>query len=158
MTRDRRFGEGGLVDLVDLSRFHRVSKCLRNRTPDWERNVNSLQSRNKPDKIRPYYTSKLPDIRWRGNQGIARCPQHSDRRPSLSVNAEQGLFYCHACKISGNLHEFERLISSCDLKTAKKRIGKLAKPRRRFQTTQSDRHGLFLQRRKWKIALPAGPF
>lgn len=35
--------------------------------------------------------------RWHGNYGTARCPAHSDRRPSLSITErdEKVLVYCH---------------------------------------------------------------
>jgi hypothetical protein len=79
-----------------------------------------------PQIIRSYFDSKLSDIRWKNGEGIARCPFHKDRRPSLSVNAEKGVFNCHACNSKGGLVEFERRISACDLKTARGRIAKLA--------------------------------
>jgi len=42
------------------------------------------------------------------------------------VNAEKGVFCCHACDAKGDLVEFERRISGCDLQTARRRIAKLA--------------------------------
>jgi hypothetical protein len=79
----------------------------------------------KPENVRQYFKSLLPDIRWKGNQGTARCRFHRDHRASLSVDAKNGVFYCHACGAKGNLAEFERRISGCDWKVAKKRIAKL---------------------------------
>ena len=76
--------------------------------------------------IRRYFESKLGQIRWKGDQGMANCPFHHDRRPSLSVNAAKGLHCCHACGVKGDLVEFERRISGCELKTARQRIAKLA--------------------------------
>jgi hypothetical protein len=46
MTTDGQFGESGLVKFVDLSRFHRISKGPEKSYLDWERNVNSFQTRN----------------------------------------------------------------------------------------------------------------
>lgn len=80
----------------------------------------------KPENVRRYFASKLRDVRWKGNQGTARCPYHHDHRPSLSVDAENGLFFCHSCGAKGNLAEFERRLSSCDRKIAKNRITNLA--------------------------------
>ncbi len=38
-----------------------------------------------------------------GDQASAKCPIHDDRRPSLSLNIKDGLWYCHGpCKIGGN--------------------------------------------------------
>jgi hypothetical protein len=80
----------------------------------------------KPENVRRYFESKLPDVRWRGNQGTARCPFHRDHRASLSVNADKALYFCHACGAKGNLEEFERRFSGCNHKSAKNRIAKLA--------------------------------
>ncbi len=77
-----------------------------------------------PKIVRKYFDSKLPRIRWKGSQGIVRCPFHHDRRASLSVN-DAGVFFCHACKAKGNLVDFERRLSGCETKTAKKRIANL---------------------------------
>jgi DNA primase len=72
--------------------------------------------------VRNYFISKLSDIRWRENQGTAHCPFHDDRRESFSVNAEKGLFFCHACGAKGNLEQFEQKFSDCSLKNARSRI------------------------------------
>ena len=79
-----------------------------------------------PANVRRYFEAKLPDAHWRGSQGTARCPFHSDHKASLSVNAEKGVYFCHACGAKGNLEEFERKLSGCERKTAKNRIAKLA--------------------------------
>src|ERR1700720_2205843 len=79
-----------------------------------------------PKIIRRYFESKLGQIRWKGDQGTAICPLHHDWRPSLSVNAAKGLFCCHACGAKGDLVEFERQVSGCELRTARQRIAKLA--------------------------------
>jgi 5S rRNA maturation endonuclease (ribonuclease M5) len=81
----------------------------------------------KPEIVKRYFESKVPGIRWNGYQGTARCRFHPDSRPSLSLNAQKGLFYCHACGAKGNLEAFERRVSSCNAKTARLRIEKLAK-------------------------------
>lgn len=74
--------------------------------------------------VRRYFENKLPDIRWKGAQGTARCRFHDDRHASLSVK-DTGVFCCHACGAKGNLERFERLLSHCSPKTAEKRIAKL---------------------------------
>jgi hypothetical protein len=51
-------------------------------------------------------------IRWRGDKGSARCPFHHDHRPSLSINADKGLFFCHACGAKGNIYQFERRMAA----------------------------------------------
>ncbi len=82
--------------------------------------------RSNTEQIKRYFASKLRGMRWSGNQGNARCPFHQpDNRGSLSINAQKGIFLCHACHVKGNLEEFERRISGCDRKTARNRIEKL---------------------------------
>ncbi len=54
-----------------------------------------------------FFSQHLKDIKWRsGGEGSARCPFHDDRRASLSINRESGLWYCHACGIGGAAREF----------------------------------------------------
>jgi 5S rRNA maturation endonuclease (ribonuclease M5) len=78
-----------------------------------------------PQIVLGYLRPKLHGLVVKGRQVTARCPFHNDHRPSLSINAEKGLFYCHSCRAKGNLAEFERRISGCDKKVAKKRIARL---------------------------------
>ena len=80
----------------------------------------------KPTNAHRYFKSKLPDVHWSDRQGTARCPFHPDHKASLSVDAEEGLYFCHACGAKGNLEQFERKLSGCAGKTAENRIAKLA--------------------------------
>jgi len=68
----------------------------------------------KPENVRRYFESKLPDVRWNRNQGTARCPFHADHHPSLSIDAERGLFFCHGCGAKGNFVQFKRRLSARD--------------------------------------------
>src|SRR5690349_8143403 len=47
------------------------------------------------ERIRLYFDSKLK-VHWNGVQGTAHCPFHADNRPSFSINAEEGVFFCHS--------------------------------------------------------------
>lgn len=38
------------------------------------------------------------------------CPFHSDKNPSMSVNFDNGLFYCFGCDSKGNAEKFVKLI------------------------------------------------
>ena len=60
---------------------------------------------------RRFFELHLKGIKWRtGGEGAAKCPFHEDRKASLSVNRESGLWFCHACNVGGTAHEFaERL-------------------------------------------------
>lgn len=64
-----------------------------------------------PKIVRRSFELKLPGIRWKNGEGMARCPFHLDRHASLSVN-EKGLFFCHACRAKGNLQQFERRVAA----------------------------------------------
>jgi DNA primase len=77
------------------------------------------------EQVRIFFEENLPGVRWQGAQGIARCPFHDDRHPSLSVNHELAVFFCHGCRVKGDLVTFECLISRCDRATAMKRLSNL---------------------------------
>ena len=41
-----------------------------------------------------------------GNEWKALCPFHEDKIPSLSINEEKGVYYCHACGEKGKIANF----------------------------------------------------
>ncbi len=47
--------------------------------------------------------------RWQG-----LCPFHSEKTPSFSVNAEEGLYYCFGCRASGDAITFVRQTEGLD--------------------------------------------
>ncbi len=58
------------------------------------------------DIFAKYIDNIVPDK----NEQLVRCIFHDDTNPSLSINIEKGLFYCHACRIGGDINEFLRLV------------------------------------------------
>lgn len=46
-----------------------------------------------------------------GDALSAICPLHEDHRPSLSITPSRGLFYCHACRVGGDVIDFVMLVS-----------------------------------------------
>lgn len=46
------------------------------------------------------------DIDKAGKNHIALCPFHNDKKPSLSISADKGLYHCFACGASGNAINF----------------------------------------------------
>lgn len=54
-----------------------------------------------------YYTAEIPDLVPGLAQQDVRCRFHSDSTPSMSVNLEDGTWYCHACEIGGGTLDFE---------------------------------------------------
>jgi len=47
----------------------------------------------------------------RGENAMVRCPLHEDRRPSLSINLNTGLWLCFSCTEKGSLQKLARI---CD--------------------------------------------
>ncbi len=46
--------------------------------------------------------------RLSGGEYQARCPYHDDREPSMSVNPDKNVFYCHACHEKGTLFKLAK--------------------------------------------------
>jgi hypothetical protein len=46
------------------------------------------------------------ELRTAGGEYMGLCPFHDDHDPSLSVNAEKGVWHCFGCGKSGNYHSF----------------------------------------------------
>jgi DNA primase len=47
-------------------------------------------------------------LRRQGNRLVGLCPFHSEKTPSFSVNAVEGLYYCFGCQARGDLITFVR--------------------------------------------------
>lgn len=58
------------------------------------------------------------EIRGRGMQRTAWCPFHEDHRPSLSVNADTKVYYCHGCGHTGDILAFVAALKGCSLPDA----------------------------------------
>ena len=43
-------------------------------------------------------------------RGLLRCPFHEDRRPSLSVDLDKGVFHCFGCGTGGGVKRFSELV------------------------------------------------
>lgn len=54
------------------------------------------------------YIANAAGVKFRrvGQNYMAQCPWHDDRKPSLSVKENSYLFYCHECKRGGNVVNF----------------------------------------------------
>lgn len=48
-------------------------------------------------------------INERAINAMVRCPLHEDRRPSLSIHLEEGVFHCFSCGERGTLERLSRL-------------------------------------------------
>jgi DNA primase len=57
-----------------------------------------------------------------GRRLVGLCPFHSEKSPSFSVNAEDGLYYCFGCQASGDAISFVRNIEGCEFVEAVERL------------------------------------
>ena len=58
----------------------------------------------------------------RGNYCVALCPFHKEKRPSLSINREKGVFYCFGCMATGNMFTFVTQIENITKKEALEKL------------------------------------
>lgn len=80
-----------------------------------ERNgVEAVKARiNIADIIRRYVDLKPVSGRWMG-----ACPFHQETKPSMSVNEEEGFFYCFGCQASGDVIDFYKRINGLEFREA----------------------------------------
>src|SRR5271170_3260671 len=57
-----------------------------------------------------------------GRRFVGLCPFHGEKTPSFSVNAEEGLYYCFGCHVSGDAISFLRAIEGCNFVEAVERL------------------------------------
>lgn len=57
-----------------------------------------------------------------GRRLVGLCPFHSERSPSFSVNATEGLYYCFGCQASGDAISFVRAVDGLDFVEAVERL------------------------------------
>ena len=58
--------------------------------------------------------SNTAALRKSGRRWVGLCPFHSEKTPSFSVNAEEGLYYCFGCRASGDAITFVRETEGLD--------------------------------------------
>jgi hypothetical protein len=79
-----------------------------------------------PEQHRIYFSHRLPDARFNGHRETSvRCPFHDDGDPSMSVNADQGVWHCFTESIGGGILQFEERYSDCDHDTARRNVAEL---------------------------------
>src|SRR5437899_9182797 len=57
-----------------------------------------------------------------GRRYMGLCPFHAEKTPSFSVNAEEGLFYCHGCSVGGDVITFVREVEHLEFAEAVERL------------------------------------
>jgi len=69
-------------------------------------------------EVKAYCSARLPQLREHNTERRGPCPLHQGSRDSFAINAENGLWTCHACGRSGDLIKLERELAGTDFKTA----------------------------------------
>jgi len=66
---------------------------------------------------------RYTDLRGQGRELLGLCPLHAGKTPSLKVNDEKGLFYCHACGEGGDCFSFVMKIEGLTFKETLSHLG-----------------------------------
>ena len=61
-------------------------------------------------------------LRKVGRRWTGLCPFHSEKSPSFSVNAEEGLYHCFGCQASGDVIKFVMEVDHVDFREAVERL------------------------------------
>jgi len=92
----------------------------------------------KPDIIN--VVSQRIDLHRAGHEYRGRCPFHHDRNPSLFVNQEKQVFYCHGCQAGGDVVHFVMRIDGLTFAEACSALG--------IHTTRTPRPKLTARRKR----------
>ena len=57
-------------------------------------------------------------LRQQGRRWVGLCPFHAEKSPSFSVNAQEGLYYCFGCQVSGDAISFVKATEHLDFADA----------------------------------------
>lgn len=101
-------------------------------------------------------------LRPSGRSRSGCCPFHDDRKPSLVVTDDVGLYYCHGCHASGDVIDFVRAIHRCGFLDAVRHISgtipALSVARNRERARKLDRAHLVMTvnyaRFQWQDSVP----
>lgn len=56
------------------------------------------------------------ELRPMGNRLVAPCPFHQETKPSFSINADEGTFYCFGCQAAGDIFDFYGRMNGMDFR------------------------------------------
>ena len=65
-------------------------------------------------------------LRQQGRRWVGLCPFHSEKTPSFSINAAEGLYYCFGCGAKGDVISFVRELEHLDFVEAVERLASRA--------------------------------
>ena len=68
------------------------------------------------DDVKNWCAENIPNLKWNGTKGRGRCPLPShggpDAHPSFSIDAEKGVYFCHAEKLGGTLDQLAQKLGA----------------------------------------------
>ncbi|PIE03416.1 MAG: DNA primase [Acidobacteria bacterium] len=70
--------------------------------------------------------SRYVPLKKKGNRLLARCPFHSEKTPSFSVNDQKGFYYCFGCKVGGDHFKFIQAVENLEFYEALEFLADLA--------------------------------
>jgi DNA primase len=119
---------------------------------------------NIADVVRRYVDLKPVSGRWMGV-----CPFHQETKPSMSVNEQEGFFYCFGCQASGDVIDFYQRINGLEFREALEQLAAeagvdlgnvqpdpQADERRRKKRVYLDMHTWAAQHYQANLRRPAG--
>lgn len=56
------------------------------------------------------------ELRPMGNRLVAPCPFHQETKPSFSINADEGTYYCFGCQAAGDIFDFYGRMNGLDFR------------------------------------------
>ena len=56
------------------------------------------------------------ELRPMGNRLVAPCPFHQETKPSFSINADEGTYYCFGCQAAGDIFDFYGRMNGMDFR------------------------------------------
>lgn len=80
-------------------------------------------------------------LRRSGRRWVGLCPFHSEKTPSFSVNAEEGLYYCFGCQAHGDVIGFVREVEHLDFVEAVERLAARTGIQLRYDQRQGGQDG-----------------
>lgn len=69
-----------------------------------------------------FYQKFFPTLKSNAVKQNVACPFHDDKQPSLSLDLETGLFYCHGCHVGGDVFSFHMKWHACSFTAARRAI------------------------------------
>lgn len=84
--------------------------------------INKDEVLKRLDKVK-FLQSLIPSIKTNGKpEALGLCPFHHDTNPSLSINIEKEVYFCHACGARGDFFTLYQKVRGVDFKTALREI------------------------------------